>query len=111
MSRPTILSAPELADLLGISVDAVQRRARKGLIPSLTTGGRERRFLLSDVLAAMGAGRVTARPRPAPTSVVEEAPLSIEASRAFRRMVRENCDGTGRTATQDAGNRKARRAV
>ena len=109
MSRPTILSAPDLADLLGISVDAVQRRARRGLIPSLATGGRERRFLLADVLAAMGAGQVAARPRSAPTGMTEEAPLSIEASRAFRRLVRENCDGTGRTATQDAGNRKAAR--
>jgi len=109
MPRPTILCAPALAELLGISVDAVQRRARRGLIPSLRTGGRERRFLLADVLAAMGAGQVTARPMPAPAYVTEEAPLSIEASRAFRRLVRENCDGTGRTATQDAGKRKAAR--
>ena len=60
LSRPEpepLLSADELAPILGMSVDWVYERAKAGDIPSLVLPGGRRKFLYSEVREAMDRWR------------------------------------------------------
>lgn len=109
MPRSAVLNARELADYLGISLDSVQDRARRGVIPTLRTGGRERRFLLADVLAAMGAGAVAPPKRQTPTPIRPSAPSTPDEIRARLRAIVQSCETSG--SSQARTTKTTRRAI
>jgi excisionase family DNA binding protein len=53
-AEPTLLTADELATHLRVHVETVRRWSREGKIPSLS-GGKDRRYDLADVKAALAA--------------------------------------------------------
>ena len=55
--RDRILSPSEVADLFGVSAKTVTRWAKAGRIPSTRTLGGHRRYLQSDVDAALEAAK------------------------------------------------------
>ena len=69
-----LLTAEELADLLGIPLQSIWRAARLGRVPSYRLG-QLYRFDLAEVLAAM-------REPSTPTDGVEKAVLSVPERRA-----------------------------
>ena len=52
-----LLSADELAPILGMSLDWVYERAKAGDLPSLVLPGDRRKFLYSEVRSAMDRWR------------------------------------------------------
>jgi excisionase family DNA binding protein len=60
LSRPEperLLSADELAPILGMSLDWIYERAKAGDLPSLVLPGGRRKFLYSEVRKAMDRWR------------------------------------------------------
>jgi excisionase family DNA binding protein len=60
LSRPEperLLSADELAPILGMSLDWVYERAKAGDLPSLVLPGGRRKFLYSEVREALNRWR------------------------------------------------------
>jgi excisionase family DNA binding protein len=52
-----LLSADELAPILGMSLDWVYERAKTGELPSMVLPGGRRKFFYSEVRKAMGRWR------------------------------------------------------
>jgi excisionase family DNA binding protein len=73
--HPNIVTTDQLCDLIGISPSTVQRWARERTIPSLR-GGKDLRFEVDKVLAALAAPRPerTKRtaPRTPPVAIVDD---------------------------------------
>src|SRR5438552_15199602 len=95
------LTLTQASRALGVTPNTLRRWADRGQIPSFTTPGGHRRFLVASVQAFVPAGRTR---RPALASLGASSDRMVRAYRRARAMARP-ADKAGRLAGLSGGER------